>query len=125
LVPSSGTRKSNTAVVGDGLDTGGRIGNMPPVEGYIKKAPELLQMVLNEYAKWAVTGHIADMPAKLRTLSEKAFRYRSAKMVGDNRRELNLPRTEQEADEETTSRKEFAIAFKEHDEITKHSWMSK
>jgi len=98
---------------------------MPPLQEYIEQVDDLLQRVTDTYASWVATGHIADIPAELRTLAEKGFRYRDAKRVADDRRENDVRLSEKEADEETTTRNDFAMAYREHRETKSLSWLEK
>ncbi len=98
---------------------------MPPLQEYIEHADEHFQSVLAERDRWLLSGTLHEMPAELRALVDKGFLYHNAKKIADDRRKNERPLSEEEANEETVTRKNFAIAYREHNEITKHAWMEK
>ena len=90
---------------------------MPSLEDYSKNADELAQKVVDAWAAKAATPG-ADATVDFRALFAKACEYRKAKRTGDNRRmssEYNVL-FGHDTGEETTTRRAFAVAFKDFHE---------
>jgi len=98
---------------------------MLPLQEYIEHADEHFQSVLAERDRWLLSGTLHEMPAELRALVDKGFLYHNAKKIADDRRQNKLALSEEEANGETVTRKNFAMAYREHHEITKHAWLEK
>jgi len=78
---------------------------------YVKNADELVQEVLNTWARQTEAGNGRNLTGDFKALLDLACEYHNAKRLADNHRQFNCL-TEQEAANEEAAREAFARAYK-------------
>jgi hypothetical protein len=90
---------------------------MPPLNEYLEQASELSQEVVDAWALSVRQRNSARLTERFNDLVDKACRFRTAKEVADNYRQVGML-SGREASEERQAREEFAHAYKVYWEET-------
>jgi hypothetical protein len=86
---------------------------MAPIEGYLKHVDELAQEVVNVWGMYMQSGNSPLLTDAFNDLLDKAYRYRTTKIVADSHREFRVLSESFAAKEEET-RQVFAQAYKDY-----------